>query len=76
MEATPVTIITGFLGAGKTVEARVRLQFRRHGTLGAEEKKREFFEPRLAVGGEHFRPPIVRGKIAARERELLKIIFE
>ena len=68
--------LLGLLGAGEPVGAGVRLQFRRHGTLGAQKQKRQFFQPRLAGGGEHLRPPVGRGEIAARERELLKIILQ
>ena len=55
----------GFLGAGKTVQAGVRLQFRRHGPLGAQKEERQFFQPGLAGDGEHLGPPVGRGKIAA-----------
>jgi len=68
--------LLGLLSAGEPVQARVRLEFRRHGTLGAQEKKRQFLQPRLAGDGEHPGPPVGRGKIAARERELLEIILQ
>ena len=66
----------GFLRAGETVQAGVRLQFRGHGSFGAQKQKGQFFQPRFALGGEHFGPPIGRGKIAARERKFFKIILQ
>ena len=59
--------LLGFLGFGKTVEAGVRLQFRWHGTFGAEKQKREFLQARPALGVQQPRPPIRIWKIAARE---------
>ena len=49
---------SGFLGFGKTVEAGVRLQFRWHGTFGAEKQKREFLQARLALDIQQTRPPV------------------
>ena len=68
--------LLGLLGLGKTVEAGVRLQFRRHGTLGAQKQKRQFLQARLALGVQQARPPVRVGKIPARERELFEIILE
>ena len=71
-----VLFLLGFLGLGKTVGAGMRLQFGRHGTFGAEKQKREFLQPRLALGIQQPRPPVRVGKIAARERQFFKIILE
>jgi len=38
----------------------VRLQFWRHGTLGPQEEKRQFFQPRHPGCGQHLRPPVPR----------------
>ncbi len=65
-----------FLGPGKAVEAGVRLQFRRDGAFGAEEKKRELFQARLAGRVQQARPPVRVGEILAREQQLLEIILQ
>ena len=71
-----VLFLLGLLGPGKTVGAGVRLQFRRHGPLGAEKKKREFLQARLALRVQQARPPVRVRKIAARERQFFKIILQ
>jgi hypothetical protein len=68
--------LLGLLGPGKTVGAGVHLQFGRHGTFGAQKQKRQFLQARLALGVQQARPPVGVGKIAARERQLFKIILE
>ena len=71
-----LAFLLGLLGPGKTVEARMRLEFRRHGTFGAQKKKCQLLQPRLALRRQQPRPPVRVGKIPARERELLKIILQ
>ena len=66
----------GLLGLGKTVEAGVRLQFGRHGALGPQKQKGEFFQARLALGIQQTRPPVRVGKILARKREFFEIILQ
>ena len=68
--------LLGLLGAGEAFRAGVGLQFRRHGTFGAQKQKRQFLQPGPALRGEHFGPPVGGGEIAAREREFLEIILE
>ena len=73
---TSLLFLLGLLGPGKAVGAGVRLQFRRHGTFGAQKQKRQFLQPRLALRVQQARPPVRVGKIAARERQLFKIILQ
>ena len=60
--------LLGLLGAGKTVRAGVRLQFRRHGALGAQKQKRQFLQARLAGAASIFGHQSVAGK-SRRESE-------
>ena len=73
---TSLHFLLGLLGPGKTVEAGVRLQFRRHGTLGAQEQERQFLQARLALGVQQARPPVRIGKIPARKRKFFEIILQ
>ena len=70
-----VFVLGGF-SAGEAIHVRVSGEFWRERTLGAQEKKGEFFKARVASGSQHARPPFCGGKIFARERKFLEIIFE
>ena len=65
---TSFDFLLGLLGLGETVEAGVRLQFRRHGAFGAQKQKRQFLQARLALRVQQARPPVRVGKIR-RESE-------
>ena len=64
------------LGPGKTVGAGMHLQFRRHGTFGAQKQKCQLLQPRPALGVQQPRPPVRVGKILPGQRKSFEIILE
>ena len=69
-------LLLGFLHGGKTHGIRLRLKLGRQRTLCTKEKERDFFKAIFPARVDQARPPVVAGKIFAREGKFFEIILE
>ena len=66
----------GFLDLRKPGQVGVTAQFGWNGPPCAQEKKRQFLKASSALQPKQPRPPFRAGKILARKRKFLEVIFE
>ena len=68
--------LLGLCDFSKAFEIGVRQQFSGQRTIRAQEEQGGLLQPRLAPGPHQARPPVLAGKILAREREPLEVILQ